>query len=618
MADARDARGGSPEKPDPWDQVGFHRPLAGFWFKLVLEVGVILIPVALVTFMLKYVYPFPTSIGYRTTFTGLFVLVFAAFDVGTANTISRFVADVNVKDPRRVVGYVQYFIWYQMFTGLLQVTLVSAWALYVVPVGQAEIAYGTYMMLAVVVKQWPGFPGVFKGTLAALQRFNKASTVDFVQGEAIQRFTEIGFVLLGKWWGASDPRVGELLGIAIGSAVGLYVDDVIAAVLAGWYLAKAMAPFGVEFRDLFRADRVDRKMVVECLSFGVRSGLPGIVYSGTKLFSLLLLLSHVPQYTTFVVLQDMAYQLVAAVQRLVYQDFTPLFAEAYQNGKVRLCQYYHAHAFRFFVLNTGFAYAILLSAFTVFERVLTGLGLSRYLLALPFFLPALVYRTSVTYERYVDGLLVAAHRPTQLMVLKFSGEAGKVACLWLSIAVFQVQGLGVAGVVYALQLADFPAVLAANAAAYAYVHFRVFRLRFAWWQTFVAPAAATFLTWGAFRLLILVAFDGLLAWNFVAGLVLAVAALVALALVLYFPLTVLLGGWDDNSLRDFRRAREMAGPSKVVVVPLERLVSAAARRARLHGRFEIDDADATLELAELVALRDSNRSRAAVERVGAA
>lgn len=600
---------GGPDEPgsrDLWDEIGFSRPLSGFWFRLVFEISTILVPILFVSFMLKYVYPYPTSLGYKTTFTGIFVLIFAVFDVGTANTITRFIADVNIKNPVRMIHYIQYFIWYQAFTGLAQITIISWWALAVAP--HTELAYGIYIMLTCIVKQWPGFPGVFKGTLSALQQYNKSTTIDFLQGEAVQRFTEIGFVLLGKWIGGQNPAVGEMLGISIGAVFGLYIDDVIAALFSGWYLAKTLRPYGISFKRMFRVE-FDRALVKECLTFGIKSGLPSLVFSTTKMISLVLALQYIPQYTTFIVLQDMAYMLVATSQRLVYQDFTPLFTEAYQNGKIRLCQYYHAHAFRFFVLNTCFAWTIMFTAFSVFERAFLGLGLTRYLLTLPFLMPALIYRSTKTYERYVDSLFIAGHKPTQLMVLKFIEEGGKILCWYLTIAVFRVHTMGIAGIVYTLQMGDYPAIILKNVIAYIYVHKRIFRFKFMVWQTFGAPVLATLCMYGLFRVLVIFVLTPLWDWNFLVGLVIAIVALLVLVLVLYFPLTVFFGGWDDNSVRDFRRVQEMAGPSKFIVKPLAKLVFATVEHSTLHNKFKYEDPAAFQELHELIALRDRNRAR---------
>ena len=69
-------------------------------------------------------------------------------------------------------------------------------------------------MLIFMGKQWPGFPGVFKSIMAALQMYNKKNVIDFLQGEGIQVFTQILFALLGRWYGQNHPEIGEILGVS--------------------------------------------------------------------------------------------------------------------------------------------------------------------------------------------------------------------------------------------------------------------------------------------------------------------------------------------------------------------------------------------------------------------
>ncbi|MBN2150123.1 MAG: hypothetical protein JW839_01630 [Candidatus Lokiarchaeota archaeon] len=595
---------------DLWDKIGFHRPLGGFWFRLILELGIILIPILFVSFWLTILYPYPESLGYSTAFSGLFVLVFTAFDIGTANTLNRFVADSAIKNPAKMVQYIQYFIWYQAITGLVQITILSLWTVFFMP--NTPQAYGIWIILLVVSKQYPGYLNVFKTALGSLQQFNKKSAVDFLQSEAFQRLTEIAFVLLGRWLGGLNPAVGELMGIAIGSVLGLYLDDVVAMVVSGYLLARHLKPWGIEFRDLFRCE-FDRHLVKECLWFGLRTGIPGLLVANTQIIGLTLFLAFLPQYTTFVVLHGMATQLVAVTQRLVDQDFSPLFTEAYQNGKKKLCQYYHAHAMRFFAINTGFAMAIMLIVMTVLGDVFAALNLERYMLTLPFLVPAALARVSKTYFNYPEGIMIAAHKPTQWMILKVIEEGLRILFLWLTVVVFRVQDLGIYGIVYVLSLVDYPAYLVKAIIAYTFIDRHVFKMRLMTWQTFVAPSLSCGILFGVFTALKLLVLDPLMKWNFIVAIAIGIAGIAVLVFTFYFPLTVLLGGWDDNSISDFKRVVKMTGPSKILVNPIAKMIFKTVPIARLHNRFKYDESEAFAELKELVALRDENRENAAAK-----
>jgi hypothetical protein len=595
---------GDTNKEDLWDEIGVHRPIAGFWYRLFLEVLIIILPIFMVSFFLKILYPYPTSIGYRATFTSIFVLVFTVFDIGTSNTISRFIADENIKNPAKMVQYIQYFIWYQAFTGLIQITAISIWAIYFVP--NTEMAYGIWIMLIVITKQWPGFPGVFIGVLNSLQQFNKKANLEFLQSEAIQRVTEIVFVLIGKYYGRANPEVGELMGIAIGSVFGLYLDDIIVSFFAAYYLSNSTKQYGITFKRFFMVE-FDWKLAKECIIFGIKTGFPSIIYAGTKVFSLMLLLAYMPQYTTFFVLADMAFMLVASVERLSRQDFSPIFIEAYQNGKKKLCEYYNAHALRFYMINTGFTTAIMFTVFAVLEDVFLGLELYQYLLTIPFLIPSLLARGSRNFLNYPDGIFIAAHLPNLYLFFKMFEEGLKFLSWYLTIMVFQIHTLGIMGVVYVLVLTEFPATVIKAILMYIYIHKKIFKLQIMAWQTFGAPTLATLILFGIFQVLNIFILSPLMKWNLYVSIGLAIVVVMILALVFYFPLTVLLGGWDENSIRDFQKVEKMSGPSRFLVAPMAKLIIRTSTWAPLHNKFKLDSSMALKEIEEILAIRTENR-----------
>ena len=379
-------------------------------------------------------------------------------------------------------------IWYQSFTGLLQTTILSCWAILFVP--HTELAYAVWIILVLSTTQYPGFLAVFTGILNALQQFNKRATVEFIQSEAIQRITEILFVLLGKWYGMTHPQVGMLMGIAIGSMVGLYVDDFIAAVLSGYFISRSLGHIGLSFGRCFRVE-FDWPLVKQCFIFGLKTGLPGLLNGVTNFISLWLMISFIPQYTTYIVLKDMAYMLIATVGRVTNQDFAPLLAESYLNGKKKLTQYYVSSIFRFFTVNQGFAFAILITAYTMFGYIFAHMGLDRYMLTIPFIIPCLFLRASGPYVNLPDALVVSANRPNIIIVFRVVEEVGKMVSLWVAIVVFRVQDFGMAGIVYVLVFGDFPGTILKSVVAYLYVHKSVLPFRFLTWQTFIVPPLAT-------------------------------------------------------------------------------------------------------------------------------
>ncbi|MHA1371515.1 MAG: hypothetical protein ACTSRA_17580, partial [Promethearchaeota archaeon] len=189
-----------------WESIGYHKPLAGYWFGLSFKLINLVITIIFSGVLVAIFYPYPESMGYRDVTGGIFTLYFTIMDLGTNMVMDRFIAEKRIKDPRQMLQYIQYFIWYQMLTGLVQTTTVSIYALFFVP--RTALSYGIWLMLITSTTQYPGFLGVFRGVLGSLQKYNKTEILNFISGEIFQRITELGMVYLGRLWGASDPRIG--------------------------------------------------------------------------------------------------------------------------------------------------------------------------------------------------------------------------------------------------------------------------------------------------------------------------------------------------------------------------------------------------------------------------
>ncbi len=586
-----------------WNKIGFHRPLAGFWHNLVYQIWAILAPAVLFLSIFKYLYPYPEMRGYSNTFSGIFVLIFTIFDLGTTATVERYIADENIKNPAKMVQYIQYFIWYQAFTGLIQITIISIWALKYIT--SPNLLYGVWIMLAYIIKQYPGFPGVFKAVLSSLQQFNKSNIIEFVQNQGLQVITETGCVLLGIWYGSNNPKFGIIMGVAIGMTLGLYLDDFIATFIAAYYVAKQLRPFGISFKRLFYIE-FDFDLVKECISFGVKMGIPGLLGSAVSVFGLMLCLEYIPQYITLAALASLASQFNSAAEKLAKQDFTPIFTEAYQNGKIKLCQYYNAHCLRFFSINSGFAITIMLIISSMFPYFIVGFDLPEYAMITPFLIPTLISRAFRPYKGYPGNILVGAHRPNQIFLINSSMNLLQITLLYLWIVVLKIQMLGSLWIVFIISLSDFPVDFLNFIISMTYIHKRVFKLKIMTWQTIAVPLFSIASLYVVFLVIRILFLDTILQWNIIIGIIVGFLIIAILLFLFYFPLSVLLGGWDENSLRDLKNAVKMSGLSKMIVQPMTFLVFKVAKISKLHNRFKFDEKEALQEIQELIKIRDSH------------
>jgi len=536
---------------DLWFEIGFHKPLAGYWFKLSFYLISMVLGLLLITIWYRYIYPYPESLGYRSAAIGIFSLFFSIFDLGTNRTMDRFIAEAQIKNPKKVVQYIQYFIWYQMMTGIVQTTVVSLYALYYVP--RSQLAYAIWIMLIHSTTQYPGFLGCFRGVLNSLQYFDKVEVLNFISGDFIQRTTEVIFVLLGRYYGYKNPAVGEIMGIAIGATIGLYVDDFIATAYSAHYFQKVMASQNIKVRDCFRIE-FDMKLVKETLIFGVKTGMPSIIGLTVDLIILYEWLAYVPQYTTFVSLHDMAGGIAGLVNQAMSIRLSMLISESYMNGKKKLTQYYVGQTVRFAGQIQAFMIGLVLILYSILPIVFPFLGLTNYILCIPFIIPRLIREIQQPLTSLADEICLGTNNATWLMTIRFIEELMKIFWMTLWIVWLNLPNkYGLAAIVWIMPCGIYPAIIMKTVASFIYIHKKVLKIKIPWYQSY----GATFLSGTIIFIINFIAkifiFDYFVLKNLILIGIILLFLIVLVNILFYFPLTVLLGGWDNETIIQFKK-----------------------------------------------------------------
>ncbi|MHA1369347.1 MAG: hypothetical protein ACTSRA_06495 [Promethearchaeota archaeon] len=588
-----------------WENIGFHRPLAGFFYNLPFYLITLIIGIAAIGLIYNLLYPFPESIGYRAAATGIFGLFFYSFDLGTSNLLNRFIGEANIKDPRRMVQYIQYFIWYQAITGLIQTTSISLYALFLVPKGQ--LAYTVWIMLIYSTVQYPGFLGIFRGVMNTLQQYNKTAILNFISGEFFQRITEITFVLLGRWYGRMHPELGEIMGIAIGATIGLYIDDFIATAVSAYFFQKVMGNYGIRVRDCFYHN-FDRELVKTCLIWGLKSGLPNFFWALESYITLILWITYVPQYTTYAALASFGGSIGSLMGWTL--DLGGCMSEAFFNGKKRLAQYYLSQAWRYTGMIQCVVFSLLLNILLVLEPVLLFLGLEYYILSVIFVLPKMVRDTQQPYNNFAETTTTGTGHINFQMGIDIYEASMAILSWFIFIVWLRVpQRFGLIAIAWLIPCGEMPAIVSKVAITYVYIHKRILKLKIPWYQAFIAPMITTTIIFAFGFAYVQFIFIPV---NDSFGTLIALIPTVLIFIVItpffiYFPITALLGAWDDQSLEILKKATKMSGMGKFFSLPMYKMLLFISKKSKLHGKFSIDDSDAIKEARELMIIKNQQR-----------
>lgn len=591
-----------------WDEIGFHKPIAGFWYNISFTLIAIVLSAFLVGQLMNFFYPFPESFGYKDLVFGYFALMFTLFDMGTGAVMGRFIPEVNINNPEKMLHYIQYFIWYQMLTGLVQTTAVSIYALYYAP--QTSISYTVWIMLVVSTTQYPGFLGVFRNTLDSLQHYDKTKLLSFLTGTVIQRVTELLFVYFGRLWGEANPQVGPIMGIAIGGAIGLYVDDFMAMAISAVFFSRVMRQYGITPKMCFRTDFTWAE-IKPVVVFSLKTGLPVLVTGPIGFANLLLAVEYIPQYTTLTVLATIGGSIPDVMNWFGTTNITPLVAESYMNDKRTLARYYVGQDIRFQSLLIGFFAPLMIGLYFVMPIAWVELGMVNYLLASIFIIPRLVRISVEKFLGQPGAVLYGANRPNYRMIMDLVQSVVAFGMQVLYLAVWHIPTrFGLGATAWIIQCGHLPVAVLFAAFAYVYVQKRLLKIKIPGKQIVVGISAAAVVC--TILDLMVVFFVFIPIYHAVGFYVALVVGIIPLALILcfvFFPLTGFFGAWDDTNLEEFKKAVEMSGPSKWLVKPLHRILAWACRRSPLHDRFGMATDEVEREARELLVIKANNRAQ---------
>ncbi len=209
-----------------WEDVGFHRPLAGFLF--LLAIGLVLFIVLMIyqqVVLYGILLPSAQARGVWSLIVNFFNTFWVLFDWGTSTAFVKYFAQYRVGDPARGIKYGQFFVWWQAITGTLQLGVVALVAAFLLP-GTAS-AFMSYYLVVHALIQFPGFLAVFQYAFRGLQRQDYDQVLNLVLYLA-PVVLQSGAVLLMSQWGADNPAFGRSMGGVLGLGIGAYAAQLLA------------------------------------------------------------------------------------------------------------------------------------------------------------------------------------------------------------------------------------------------------------------------------------------------------------------------------------------------------------------------------------------------------
>jgi O-antigen/teichoic acid export membrane protein len=535
-------------------------------------------------------------------------LTFVVADLGIGAALQRFIGEIAVREPRKSLHYIRFFIWFQMFTGLLQITGIAVWVLYG-GVNTGNLAYASWFFLLHSTIQYPGFLGVFRATLESYQQFHKSSMVRFFQGVVLESSTRIACVFIGKYIGRALPGVGELMGITLGSIVGAYLDDFIAAAIA----AKMILPVlqrnidpKIKLIDMFMP-RFDKDVVKKSLWFGLRSMVPGLIVPGANLIVVIIYTRYLPNYSTIIGLFYVAQLISGALSSFSFPTTSSL-AEAYHNGKYALTRNYINRQYRWSSMVNGFLGAFIIAI----APLLANIAGAYYRPAIILIQIMVAFRWFEVLGRVNDTVLIASGKPEYTILGILAEQTIRIGLLFLLLRFFPQMG----GIAFIISIGA--GWIIKWVVSLVLVKNRVPGLKINHWQASASPLFAAI----AEIILLIVAQKYFLPWlslymhPTLASILTILAGLIVGPFAVFFPLHALLGGWDEETIDTLRKAKEISGPSKLIVNIIYWIARGFglpskedSRRAQFYNKVGLDHTNVKKEIDELMEIKLKAKER---------
>jgi O-antigen/teichoic acid export membrane protein len=566
-------------EPDPWERIGFQRPLSGFLVSFSLSL-LFFIPLILYQNLIlpTYILPSAQALGIWGQVTQFFHFAWYVFDLGTSVAFVKYLSEYRVHDPRKGIQFGQLFVWWQLLSGAVQVALVAGLAGALAP--RSAYALYTWSVIIHAAIQLPGFYQVMRHALSGFQRQDAARILDVTLNVIAPILVQPVLVSVFYLWGRGDPAFGGAMGGLIGMGVAGYAAELLTFLL-GWAIYRRL---GYNVRVLFLA-HFDGKIVRQGLGFGLFEMLASAAWSGGQAAEIWATQSRLINYAeiwgNWVLAQNFIFSF--QILQMLTEGVMPAVSEAISSGKRILSQYYATMAYKWGGLISGFIGAVLLAVAPSFLIGATGAEFDR---SAAYVVPLTLWGMIEFFSWVGDSVQLGSNRPALKMLLTFGEQIVRVTLLLLLLERLQVP---------ALILAYIVALAGKGIAAFVVNHKLCFPQKIYVYPSFAAPLLAA----GAHYLLL----RGLaaLVWRGdpVTSVLLFFLA-IAPSLPVYLFLYGLVGGWDDDTLAELQEAVGMAGAMRPVVWLIWASSAAGARISPLHGRFPIRNRPAAMEEARIL------------------
>lgn len=559
---------------DEWEAIGVHRQLGGFLFTLFLGLFLVLPQLLVANFLMpQIIQPYPQAAGWYNYAYNFFQIIWILFDFGTSFALAKYFSEHRVKNPEKAIHYIQIYVWWQVFTGVVQIALIAFIGSIIFP--YTPLAHMSWIFVVYSFIQYPGIFLVFMYTFQGMQR-SDLHLVSYVAWEVIWLLVgQVIFTYLGRLWGAANPVIGEALGAGIGYAVARCFDFWVTFIMTFIMFKK----LGFSPKTCFRIDFLKEEFK-ETLRYGFKLAIgEGFVQFGWFL-QVIITSIFVANYSNNLGWFNLAFTLGQIVQIVTLYGSSLLgaFSESSAHNKKTLTKLYVFQAFRW---GNYFAYFLISVLFAVGAKFLVGAAGEAYgAPAVKFLVPLLLFHIGGIYSWLVDAVFEGTGNTTYAMIVWIIEQTTRAVLMFVLVIIFRDM--------VAVIIAYIPAVFTKDIVAWLIVRKKIIKYRVHPFKSFIVPGISAIINF------IVLSVVSEFLWGLPLGDKLINTALIFLLgifIFMYFYAFVdgFLGGYDINTIKELERAAALVKTPFIRIFPraLYKVAHLGTKLSPFHKKFPI-------------------------------
>ncbi len=568
---------------DPWLEVGVHRQVSGF-IKMFFIVMIILIPQLVVSTMLmpRFLNPYPQATGWYSFTFRFFEAIWLIFDMGFNYAFCRFFAKHRLERPEKAFHYAQLFVWWQMFSGLVQIFAIAFVGSIFLP--GTNLAYVSWMFVAHSLVQFPGIYLVFQYFFQGDQKADY-QMISFVLREFILRLVAQA-ILVPIFRAIFDGQV--MYGPAFGAGIGLIVGYQLGDIMVLFVTRKLYTKLGLKTAPIFAAQFTGEEFK-ETFRFGFKMAIGEVWVPLVWLLQVALVAEFLPNASAEQGYFELAWTISVISQAVILLSTSMLGAltEAHEYKKKALLNYTSSSGWKWSFNWTIFLCTALWAIGRTFIIGASGVLWARAADLLPLLV---IFNILGPISWQGDQEFGGANKPAYAGLSWIIEQAIRASLLVLLVPMFRKMEVVIWIYIIALAVKD----------VFVWVTIRRKIHKWDWnvWPTFVAPGLA-----GICNYLILSGIAGLFGQDITDALILFLIAMFVMVF-LYSFFIGFFGGYDTNTLAELDKATNMVTGIRKLARLYYKMAAAGARISPLHNKFPVKIyAEAAKEAAELTAIK---------------